>query len=66
MSRRRDREKREKRLMVDDPSGDLIGLARTRPGSMHSCHHTAEEYIANGYRCPETDSQGVCMAEIPF
>ena len=26
----------------------------------------AEEYIANGYRCPETDDQGACVAEIPF
>lgn len=63
MSRRRDREKREKRLLS---VWWWPLLLPTSPGSRMYCSHDVPDYIAHGYRCPETDSQGVCMAEIPF
>lgn len=68
MSRRRDREKRVRRLL-DRPDADGMwdrGAFRPiAPGSREHCGHDPSEYAAAGWMCPEHEG-GACLAEIPF
>lgn len=63
MSRKRDREKRVRRLI--DGGWRWQPFRPVLPGSREHCCHEATDYIRAGFRCPDHDGQGCCQ-EIPF
>jgi len=68
MSRRRDREKRVRKLSDRFDAEGMWERGAFRPvvpGSREHCSHDPRDYIANGYCCPDADDRGCCN-DIPF
>lgn len=63
MSRRRDREKRLRRI-TDPYTGNLVRAAQATVADKF-CFHPPDEFIAAGWKCPNAEGWGCCM-EVPF
>lgn len=62
MSRKRDREKRVKRMQLHQ----YHARGLPNPGARYGCAHPVTEYKAAGYRCPDVLAGKPECDEIPF